>query len=138
VAGIGVRVGVRVGVLEGERVKVGDEVRVEVSVVVEVKVRVSSGVPVAVANRSAKAAMVIARSVLWVAVAEPSPVFGMTRSELYSFCAVALVTMNGRLKATIHTSSRIRTTEISIRFKDAVPFLPEPRTWSRWRPVLPG
>ena len=128
VGGMGVKVGdgVRVGVFVPDAVTVGVKVRVKVLVAVAVNVSLIVGVPVGVTKSSAKAAMVIALSVLSVGVSEPSPVFGMTRSELYSFCAVALVTMNGRLNATIHTSSKITTMESSIFFTERDPFLSGP------------
>jgi hypothetical protein len=105
-----------------EAVTVGEDVTVAVGVAVGVKVCVYSGVGVEVAKSSAKAAMVSALSVLCVADGERSPVFGITKSELYNFCAVALVTMKGRLNATMHTSSKMITTETSIFFTAVVPF----------------
>jgi hypothetical protein len=111
---------VTLGVLEV--VTVGENVTVRVLVAVGVAVWMISGVLLGVMKSPAKAVMVIALSVLCVGDGERSPVFGMTRSELYNFCAVALVTRKGKLKATMHTSSKMIMTETSIFFTAGVPF----------------
>jgi hypothetical protein len=120
VGSAGVGEGVTLGILEA--VTVGENVTVKVLFAVGVAVWVSSGVLLGVMKSCAKAVIVIALSVLCVGEGERSPVFGMTRSELYNFCAVALVTMKGKLKATRHTSSRMIMTETSIFFTAGVPF----------------
>jgi hypothetical protein len=74
--------GVKLGVGVAAEINVGDEVTVEVEEAVEVNVSEIWGVAEGVVKSSAKAAMVIARSVLCVADGVSIPVFGMTKSEL--------------------------------------------------------
>lgn len=114
VGGTSVRVGgigVRLGPSLGRRVIVGSmvsDVKVaegrDTSESVEVAFSVFVGtmrsslaeVFVAVLNNVETAWIVNARSVLRVAVAVPPPVFGINRSESYTFCADVPVNRNGR------------------------------------------
>jgi hypothetical protein len=90
VGGIGVRDGVAVGVGT-----VGENVRVKIEVAVGSEVFVPVAVWVGVVKRSANAWIVISRSTLRVGVGEPPPVFGINRSESYSFCVAARDIMTG-------------------------------------------
>ena len=117
---VAVGVAASVKVLEG--VQVREAVSVDTGVAVGESVFVPVGLLVGVVNSVAKASMVMARSVLRVGVAVSFPVFGISRSSSYSFCADCPVTMNGRPNAIPQVAKRTRRTKNPIFFTSVVPF----------------
>ena len=140
VGGTSVRVGaigVRVGLSLGARVIVGamvsdvsvaegrdarESVEVAPSVLVGTRMSALTEVLVEVLNSVETAWIVSTRSVLRVAVAVPPPVFGIKRSESYTFCADVPVNINGRPNPNPQVPRITIKIKSSIFFTAVVPF----------------
>jgi hypothetical protein len=68
--------------------------------------------------------MVISRSTLRVAVGEPRPVFGMIRSESYSFSVAARETMKGTPNGIAQAAMITSMIKNPLVLNTSVPFLP--------------